>query len=140
MRLIVGGAARDSILGRPVRDIDLILPTSLRTSQLPLLGSGSGSGSVSGSGSISNHPAGPGELDIQFSDNPMSHIRNYTINLCKVALDLDRRLYIMTEEFIRDVRDRMITFLPNDIWPEWKQLDHLDRVRAKYPDFGVRLA
>jgi hypothetical protein len=129
----IGGAVRDTLLGRPVRDFDVLVPSFVG----PVSASGSRSISdVSGSGSISDRPClVVGGYDIQVGDDPIGHMANFTVDLCKVGYDGQ---FIVSEEFLRDVRDRAITFTPSPIWSMRKQLAHLEKVRAKYPDFRLR--
>lgn len=142
---IAGGYLRDSLLGRPIKDIDLFVDVSKRSS-------------VQVERSLTRLIAQPwytpfdGEYDSSMfhtvgtvKDTRINliipktsfeeHFETFDLGLCKIYYNVVEDKLVQHEDFIRDVDNKTLTRLKpiNDLC-----FSHLARVESKYPDYVPR--
>lgn len=144
---IAGGFLRDTILGKPIKDIDVYVGYNEEVKRLA-------ENSIRQGILIDNldksydkdlfHYAGQIKgTRINFLvpiDDLHKHFATFDIGLCKVYYDIKEDNLVVTDDFKRDVENKTITLMTKkntDILLPNEQ-DHLHRVRVKYPDYIVR--
>lgn len=130
--IIAGGYLRDTILGKPIKDIDVFSTTHI--------------GSID---FISHYTKiepckryeGSNILDVyQHKVTRINYIQvntldgflnNFDIGLCRIYYNISADFLRTSQDFEQDVRNKTITLLKPS------HGDHLERVCAKYPDYKV---
>lgn len=134
---IAGGYLRDTLLGKPIKDIDVFLYASEQNIELMQCKSDFVKTSVEAYNSQMFHLTGNitgTRLNLIFPKYPWhKHFETFDIGLCKICYDVKQNILKQSPEFRRDVDNKTITLLPN---PRPCQ-EHVDRVMRKYPDYRV---
>jgi hypothetical protein len=105
--ILAGGCLRDMLLGRPIKDIDIFVPSK---------------------GAFYAENAGHYQIIHKDFNGPLDLLNGFDLGLCQIAFD--GRVFIRTPAFLEDVMNKTITVFS-------VQQEHLTRVHAKYSDFTV---
>jgi hypothetical protein len=133
--IIAGGACRDLILGLPIADVDIFIP-----------GFNLDSESNSESEGFQEYKTGFRCKDViendakfqiiqhRFDRNDVLEVLSHCdVGICRVAYDPLTKTWILTEEFLKDVREKRLTvYLEN-----YRHSEHLAKLKAKFPTYKV---
>jgi len=145
MYYIAGGYLRDSLLGKPIKDIDLFVDLSTRYAAqasktlerlvmqpwyVPSAGDYDSS-MFHTVGTIKDTRINLIIPKTSFEE----HFETFDLGLCKIYYNVVEDKLVQHEDFIRDVDNKTLTRLKpiNDLC-----LSHLARVESKYPDYVPR--
>lgn len=162
--VIAGGAVRDLLHEKPIKDIDVwinlkhnCMPTELLDKLKPKFENFQVKGDLNRYENTTYGCEHKGhKVDLIFDnwhnpiyDNLNSYVgevlRRFDIGLCRAAIVQDRIFntptVVKTREFTFDSLDKTLTILKAGNWTELERTitDHLPRIREKYPDYTVQL-
>lgn len=122
--IIAGGCLRDTILGKPMKDVDIFVEGLIQAEDANAYMNGY---------KVENLTYGGFDYQIckhRFGSDFMS---TFDLGICKVSYDPVEG-YVFSQDFVQDIAKRTITVLRTDM-PNHEE--HLARVVAKYPDFTI---
>ncbi len=126
--LLVGGCLRDTLFGRPVKDVDIFVP-GLTAAECK-----EESEYHDGNRLVREFSEGGWDYQIvkhRYSDDPFEVLDSFDIGLCRIAYR--NGLLLLHPDFIGDMQNKRLTVRRKTRSYE----KHLARLAEKYPDYEV---
>ena len=156
--LIAGGAVRDTLLGKDVRDVDIYIDFSKQPYAIEILNNSSDvqsckvlGGEISIEGSHVDKPTWVAYLTmttgtqielIGVNGNRYDAIKAFDIGLCMVYIDTLDFSLVETEEYKRDRDLKTLTLYPSRLSSTSISRSiktHIPKLLKKYPDFKLEI-